>query len=219
MIMFLSDNGWLQGEHRIPGDKFLPYEESLRVPLILRGPGRARRARRSRARSRTSTSPRPCSTPPTRRPGARWTGSRCCRPIAQPERRPEPRARDRGARAAVRGPDPGQRLGPALHGRAHRPLHLRRLDRDRRGGALRPPDATRTSSPNLADDPAYAAIKARPGRRSSRSSTDCAGALVQGRRLDGATAAPRAAEPPARHHRPAAPRRATGPTSPAGSRS
>jgi N-acetylglucosamine-6-sulfatase len=30
-IVFVSDNGWLQGEHRIPGDKFLPYEESLRV--------------------------------------------------------------------------------------------------------------------------------------------------------------------------------------------
>ena len=39
MIMFLSDNGWLQGEHRIPGDKFLPYEESIRIPLIIRGPG------------------------------------------------------------------------------------------------------------------------------------------------------------------------------------
>ena len=39
MIVFLSDNGWLQGEHRIPGDKFLPYEESVRVPLIIRGPG------------------------------------------------------------------------------------------------------------------------------------------------------------------------------------
>ncbi|MQA74651.1 MAG: sulfatase-like hydrolase/transferase, partial [Solirubrobacterales bacterium] len=39
MIVFLSDNGWMQGEHRIPGDKFLPYEESLRVPLIVRGPG------------------------------------------------------------------------------------------------------------------------------------------------------------------------------------
>ena len=38
-IVFLSDNGWLQGEHRIPGDKYLPYEESLRVPLIIRGPG------------------------------------------------------------------------------------------------------------------------------------------------------------------------------------
>lgn len=39
LIVFLSDNGWLQGEHRVNGDKFLPYEESLRVPLIVRGPG------------------------------------------------------------------------------------------------------------------------------------------------------------------------------------
>ncbi len=39
VIVFLSDNGWMQGEHRIPGDKFLPYEESLRVPLVIRGPG------------------------------------------------------------------------------------------------------------------------------------------------------------------------------------
>src|SRR3954454_1076597 len=39
LVVFVSDNGWLQGEHRIPGDKFLPYEESLRVPFILRGPG------------------------------------------------------------------------------------------------------------------------------------------------------------------------------------
>jgi N-acetylglucosamine-6-sulfatase len=39
LIVFLSDNGWLQGEHRVPGDKYLPYEESIRVPFILRGPG------------------------------------------------------------------------------------------------------------------------------------------------------------------------------------
>jgi arylsulfatase A-like enzyme len=39
LVVFVSDNGWLQGQHRITGDKFLPYEESLRVPLILRGPG------------------------------------------------------------------------------------------------------------------------------------------------------------------------------------
>ncbi len=39
LIVFVSDNGWLQGEHRIPGDKFLPYEESIRVPFIVRGPG------------------------------------------------------------------------------------------------------------------------------------------------------------------------------------
>src|SRR4051794_2836090 len=39
VVVFVSDNGWLQGQHRIPGDKFLPYEESLRVLFILRGPG------------------------------------------------------------------------------------------------------------------------------------------------------------------------------------
>jgi N-acetylglucosamine-6-sulfatase len=39
LIVFLSDNGWLQGQHRVTGDKFLPYEESLRIPLIVRGPG------------------------------------------------------------------------------------------------------------------------------------------------------------------------------------
>jgi arylsulfatase A-like enzyme len=39
LIVFVSDNGWLQGQHRVTGDKYLPYEESLRVPLIVRGPG------------------------------------------------------------------------------------------------------------------------------------------------------------------------------------
>jgi arylsulfatase A-like enzyme len=39
LIVFLSDNGWLQGQHRITGDKFLPYEDSIRIPLIVRGPG------------------------------------------------------------------------------------------------------------------------------------------------------------------------------------
>lgn len=39
LIVFTSDNGWLQGEHRVPGDKYLPYEESIRVPFIIKGPG------------------------------------------------------------------------------------------------------------------------------------------------------------------------------------
>jgi len=39
LIVFTSDNGWLQGEHRIPRGKIFVYEESIRVPLILRGPG------------------------------------------------------------------------------------------------------------------------------------------------------------------------------------
>lgn len=38
LIIFASDNGWLLGEHRAE-KKTLPYEESLRVPLLMRGPG------------------------------------------------------------------------------------------------------------------------------------------------------------------------------------
>jgi len=39
LVVFTSDNGWMQGEHRIPSGKVVPYEESIRVPLIISGPG------------------------------------------------------------------------------------------------------------------------------------------------------------------------------------
>ena len=39
LVVFTSDNGFLQGEHRIPIGKIWPYEPSARVPLIMRGPG------------------------------------------------------------------------------------------------------------------------------------------------------------------------------------
>ncbi len=39
VIVFASDNGFFLGEHRIPEGKRLPYEESIRVPLIIRGGG------------------------------------------------------------------------------------------------------------------------------------------------------------------------------------
>lgn len=37
-IIFTSDNGYMMGDHRWMG-KVLPYERSIRVPLIIRGPG------------------------------------------------------------------------------------------------------------------------------------------------------------------------------------
>ena len=88
MIVFLSDNGWMQGEHRIPGDKFLPYEESLRVPLVIRGPGRAEGPDRRTARSRTSTSRRPWSTPPNAKAGRTMDGVSLLPTIHNPKRRP-----------------------------------------------------------------------------------------------------------------------------------
>ena len=39
LIIFTSDNGWLMGQHNINGNKYLPYEESIHVPLMMAGPG------------------------------------------------------------------------------------------------------------------------------------------------------------------------------------
>lgn len=39
IIVYTSDNGYQRGQHRIPYGKQMPYEESLRVPLLIRGPG------------------------------------------------------------------------------------------------------------------------------------------------------------------------------------
>jgi N-acetylglucosamine-6-sulfatase len=38
-VVFTSDNGFHLGEHRIPDGKARPYEENIRVPLLVRGPG------------------------------------------------------------------------------------------------------------------------------------------------------------------------------------
>lgn len=39
VIVFTSDNGLFHGEHRIVTGKFFLYEPSVRVPLVVRGPG------------------------------------------------------------------------------------------------------------------------------------------------------------------------------------
>ena len=38
-IFFTSDNGYHHGEHRIPRQKWRPYEEDVHMPLLVRGPG------------------------------------------------------------------------------------------------------------------------------------------------------------------------------------
>ena len=38
-VFFTSDNGLAQGEHRRPAGKANPYEEDVRMPLLVRGPG------------------------------------------------------------------------------------------------------------------------------------------------------------------------------------
>jgi hypothetical protein len=39
LVIFTSDNGFMHGEHRVKTGKVVPYEESIRVPLLIRGPG------------------------------------------------------------------------------------------------------------------------------------------------------------------------------------
>ena len=39
IIVFTSDNGWQEGEHRVVQGKVRVYEPSIRVPLIISGPG------------------------------------------------------------------------------------------------------------------------------------------------------------------------------------
>jgi N-acetylglucosamine-6-sulfatase len=38
-FIFTSDNGFHMGEHDLPSGKMLPYEEDIRVPFVIRGPG------------------------------------------------------------------------------------------------------------------------------------------------------------------------------------
>jgi N-acetylglucosamine-6-sulfatase len=38
LIVFTADNGFMHGEHRAKAEKVLLYEESVRVPLVMRGP-------------------------------------------------------------------------------------------------------------------------------------------------------------------------------------
>jgi N-acetylglucosamine-6-sulfatase len=37
-VIFTSDNGYMQGEHRVPLGKMLAYDPSTQVPLLIRGP-------------------------------------------------------------------------------------------------------------------------------------------------------------------------------------
>lgn len=38
-VLFVSDNGWMDGQHRYPSGKRAIYEPSMHLPLLMRGPG------------------------------------------------------------------------------------------------------------------------------------------------------------------------------------
>ena len=103
MIVFLSDNGWLQGEHRVPGDKFLPYEESLRVPLVIRGPGVPKNQTVHGQVSNIDFAPTLLDAADAKS-GRKMDGVSLLPTIANPIEASQAGARDRGARAPVREP-------------------------------------------------------------------------------------------------------------------
>src|SRR3954471_9431579 len=139
LVVFVSDNGWLQGQHRIPRDQVLPCDESLLVPLVLRGPG-IPKGRTVRGQVTNidfaATLLDVARAKAGRGAGAGWRVAHA--DGARPEAPPEPDRRDRGAAPAVRAGRAGERVGPAVQGRSHRALHVRALHRGGRRGAVRP---------------------------------------------------------------------------------
>ena len=115
MIMFVSDNGWLQGEHRIPGDKFLPYEESLRVPLIIRGPGVPKGQTVHGQVSNIDFAPTLLDLA-NAKAGRTMDGVSLLPTIRNPKRRPNRALEIEALAPLFAGDDPDQRLGPPLHG-------------------------------------------------------------------------------------------------------
>jgi len=57
VIVFTSDNGFLEGQHRVFAGKEMLYEPSIRVPLIMRGPGIPKRARLSQLTANVDLAP------------------------------------------------------------------------------------------------------------------------------------------------------------------
>ena len=77
-VVYTSDNGFHMGEHRLIAGKDTPYEEDIRVPMVMRGPGVPVGAR-IEAMALTSISRRPS---PRSRGSSRptsWMAARSCR--------------------------------------------------------------------------------------------------------------------------------------------
>ena len=134
-IVFLSDNGWMQGEHRIPGDKFLPYEESLEVPLVIRGPGVPKGQTINGQVANIDFAPTLVDLA-NATAGRTMDGISLVPAIQNPKRLPERAIEMEALKPLFIGDIPVNALGSPVHRRANRSLHVRRLDRDGRGRAL-----------------------------------------------------------------------------------
>ena len=173
-IVFTSDNGYLDGEHRIEFGKLLAYEPASQVPLLIRGPGIPAGETSEALVGNVDLAPTIAAiaeAKPTARVRRR---ARCCRWRASPRARSRPGAADR-----VAGPRSLDLLRLPLRGDPQRPLPLRRV-RDRRRGALQPGQGPR---------PARVARRRPRVRRQAAGARGCS-------RSGFATAAARAARSP-----------------------
>ena len=165
-VLFTSDNGYIDGEHRIEFGKLLAYEPASQVPLLIRGPGIPAGETSDALVGNVDLAPTIAQIA-----GGR-AGDRDRRRVAAAARA-LPRALDR-RRAAdrVAGPRPLHLLRLSVRGDPRRPLHLHPLP----NGAEELYNLARDPHEldSLADEPAYAERK-RPWRRRSTSLRDCRG--------------------------------------------
>jgi arylsulfatase A-like enzyme len=78
-IFFTSDNGLEIGEHRIPRGKQRPYEESIHMPLLVRGPGVAPGSTTNKLVLNTDYLPTLTNLAGTKKPG--YVDGRSLRPV------------------------------------------------------------------------------------------------------------------------------------------
>ena len=132
LIIFTSDNGFLLGEHRYLG-KLFGYEEALRVPFLMRGPGIAPRQVSDRVVTTTDIAPTILeaagATPGRRVDGQSFLHAGSADTYAGGAGRPDPGGQQE--------PGQGRPAGLVVPRGQGRPLHLRALVRRLRG-ALRP---------------------------------------------------------------------------------
>ena len=129
LIVYMSDNGFMHGEHRALAEKVLPYEESIRIPLVMRGPG----VPHARVDQRLVGNLDVTSTildATDVAPGPRAGRALAARAARRPGRRVGPRHPDRERQRRERRAD--------LPRHPHLPLPLRRAPHHRRVRALRP---------------------------------------------------------------------------------
>jgi arylsulfatase A-like enzyme len=168
LIIFTSDNGFLEGQHRLLALKQFLYEPSIRVPLIMRGPGVPRDRKRTQLVMNVDLAPTILAAARAR-PG-----------LPQDGRSLFPLLRDRGlewGRDVVLERGPTGLARPRLYTAVRTPrfVYAEHVTGERELYDLERDPYQMTS---VHDDPAYASIEAELARRLGRE-RDCVGALCR----------------------------------------